>query len=249
MDRQRNVDLSSFNTLGLGSRARDLVVYDNVTQLPALQALVEQGERIFVLGGGSNVVLAEQVDALVIKVESKGIGLLQERDDAYIVEAQAGECWHDFVQYCLNQGWPGLENLALIPGTVGAAPVQNIGAYGLELEQRVHSVLAWSFKEGKEVELSAAECGFAYRDSRFKHDPAGSWLILAVRFALPRQWTPVLEYPDLNKQAHLAGSQTLNVFLMRFARFAVKNCLTLVSWVMRAVSSRIPLCRPSSVMP
>lgn len=205
MDRQRNVDLSSFNTLGLGSRARDLVVYDNVTQLPALQALVEQGERIFVLGGGSNVVLAEQVDALVIKVESTGISLLQERDDAYIVEAQAGECWHDFVQHCLNQGWPGLENLALIPGTVGAAPVQNIGAYGLELEQRVHSVLAWSFKEGKEVELSAAECGFAYRDSRFKHDPAGSWLILAVRFALPRQWKPVLEYPDLNKQAHLAG--------------------------------------------
>ncbi|MGR7947791.1 UDP-N-acetylmuramate dehydrogenase [Alcaligenes sp. RM2] len=205
MDRQHNVDLSSFNTLGLGSRARDLVVYDNVTQLPALQALVEQGERIFVLGGGSNVVLAEQVDALVIKVESKGIRLLQEEEDAYIVEAQAGECWHDFVQYCLNQGWPGLENLALIPGTVGAAPVQNIGAYGLELEQRVHSVLAWSFKEGKEVELSAAECGFAYRDSRFKHDPAGSWLILAVRFALPRQWTPVLEYPDLNKQAHLAG--------------------------------------------
>jgi UDP-N-acetylmuramate dehydrogenase len=205
VDRQHNVDLSAFNTLGLDSCARDLVVYEQLGQLPELQAAVEQGERVFVLGGGSNVVLAEQLDALVIKVQSKGIRLLAQHDDGFIVEAQAGECWHDFVQYCLQQGWPGLENLALIPGTVGAAPVQNIGAYGLELEQRVHSVLAWSFKEGRLLELSAPECGFAYRDSRFKRDPAGSWLIVAVRFMLPRPWMPVLEYPDLNKQAHLAG--------------------------------------------
>lgn len=206
VNRQLDVDLTSFNTLGLRSRARELVVFDDAAQLPALQALVEQADAFFVLGGGSNVVLSGQVDPLVIKVQSRGIRLLETRDDAHIVEAQAGEVWHDFVGHCLEQGWPGLENLALIPGTVGAAPVQNIGAYGVELEQRVHSVLAWNFRQARLVELPAANCGFSYRDSRFKHDPAGTWLIVAVRFALPRPWTPVLDYPDLRQRSALAGT-------------------------------------------
>ncbi|WP_341668982.1 UDP-N-acetylmuramate dehydrogenase [Alcaligenes sp. SDU_A2] len=206
MNRQCDVDLTSFNTFGLCSRARDLVVFDDVAQLPALQAVVQQAGEVFVLGGGSNVVLAAQVEPLVVKVQSRGIHLLESRPDAYIVQAQAGEAWHDFVQHCLEQGWSGLENLALIPGTVGAAPVQNIGAYGVELEQRVHSVLAWNFKQARLMELPAAQCGFSYRDSRFKHDPAGTWLIVAVRFALPRPWAPVLDYPDLRQHSVLGGA-------------------------------------------
>lgn len=204
VNRLLHVDLTPFNTLGLRSQAREVVLFDDIGQLNALQALVEQAGGFFVLGGGSNVVLADQVEPLVIKVQSRGIRLLETRPDAYIVQAEAGEIWHDFVQYCLEQGWSGLENLALIPGTVGAAPVQNIGAYGVELEQRVHSVLAWNFHQARLVELPATECGFSYRDSRFKHDPAGTWLIVAVRFALPRPWTPVLDYPDL-RQRSMAG--------------------------------------------
>ena len=201
VNRLQNVDLTSFNTLGLRRQARELVLFDDVRHLDQLHTLVEQTSGFFVLGGGSNVVLADPVEPLVIKVQNRGIRLLETRPDAYVVEAQAGEIWHDFVQHCLAQGWPGLENLALIPGTVGAAPVQNIGAYGVELEQRVHSVLAWNFRQARLVELPATECGFSYRDSRFKHDPAGTWLIVAVRFALPRPWAPVLDYPDLRQRS------------------------------------------------
>ncbi|GAB2912018.1 UDP-N-acetylmuramate dehydrogenase [Paralcaligenes ginsengisoli] len=159
--------------------------------------------RVFVLGGGSNVVLAPRLDSLVIKVESRGVRVLADSGDALIVEAQAGEVWHDFVALCIANGWNGLENLALIPGTVGAAPVQNIGAYGVELDQRFHSLLAWDLHERRQVEMSPAECGFAYRDSFFKHAEPGRWLIVAVRFCLPKPWRAVMSYPDLRRHPAL----------------------------------------------
>ncbi len=111
--------------------------------------------------------------------------------------------------HCLAQGWPGLENLALIPGTVGAAPVQNIGAYGVELDQRFHSLLAWDLQAGREVEMGPEDCRFAYRDSVFKRDAPGRWLIVAVRFRLPVEWRPVLEYPDLQRHASLQQREVL----------------------------------------
>lgn len=98
----------------------------------------------------------------------------------------------------MTRGWPGLENLALIPGTVGAAPVQNIGAYGVELNERIDAVQVWDFKRACQRWLSVAECQFGYRDSVFKHASGQDWLVLRVRFALPRQWQPVLDYPDLH---------------------------------------------------
>lgn len=191
-------DLEACNTLGLPARARVLRIREH-SILPALSRLAQQGERLFVLGGGSNVVMSAQPQCLIAKVETRGVRLLAEEPDAWVVEAQAGEPWHAFVATCLAQGWPGLENLALIPGTVGAAPVQNIGAYGLELEQRVHSVLAWNMEAAQQVELSPAECGFAYRDSMFKRSDSGRWLILAVRFRLPRVWQALLAYPDVQR--------------------------------------------------
>jgi UDP-N-acetylmuramate dehydrogenase len=133
----------------------------------------------------------------VLRIALRGIRLWRDTADHWIVEAAAGESWHGFVTRCLDQGWAGLENLALIPGTVGAAPVQNIGAYGLELDQRLHSVVAWDLRAGRERTLLPADCGFAYRDSMFKRDGAGRWLIARVRFALPKSWAPRLDYPDL----------------------------------------------------
>ncbi len=193
------------NTLGLSSQARRAQRLSSLQQLPALVDWVqEQTEDAFVLGGGSNVILPPDVGRPVVLVQNKGVRLLRETATARIVEAQAGEVWHDFVSVTLSQGWAGLENLALIPGTVGAAPVQNIGAYGVELQQRVDSVLVWDFREARQVELSAADCGFRYRDSIFKQAGNGRWLILAVRFALPLDWTPVLDYPDLRKHPRLA---------------------------------------------
>ncbi|AOB30287.1 UDP-N-acetylenolpyruvoylglucosamine reductase [Bordetella sp. H567] len=198
-------DLTALNTFGLASTAQAYVRIVSPRQLPALSALAKRHGRVFVLGGGSNVVLPSTMDGLVAHMAIPGIRLLEAREDAWVVEAGGGENWHGFVDHCLRQGWDGLENLALIPGTVGAAPVQNIGAYGVELDQRFLGLSAWDIERGEMIEMSARDCHFAYRDSRFKHDEPGRWLIVAVRFALPRPWRPVLDYPDLQRHPALAS--------------------------------------------
>lgn len=202
-------DLTSLNTLGLHSHAQELLRYQSPEQLPELSSVASRYSSVFVLGGGSNVVLAPTLACLVIKVESRGISIYEQTDSQLIVEAHAGEVWHDFVSTCVDRGWAGLENLALIPGTVGAAPVQNIGAYGVELDQRFHSLVAWDLHKGQAVEMNAADCGFSYRNSFFKQAEPGRWLIVKVRFALPRQWQPVLGYPDLQRHPVLEKAGAL----------------------------------------
>lgn len=196
-------DLTSCNTLGLTAYASHLVRYQTDDDLAQIATLAQRHRHVFVLGGGSNVVLPTHFSGLVIKVESSGVRLLETTSTHYLIEAQAGQVWHDFVDTCISKGWYGLENLALIPGTVGAAPVQNIGAYGVELQQYVHSLLAYDLHTATTVELSGSECEFAYRDSFFKRQPMGQWLILRVRFCLPIQWAPVLTYPDLQRHPGL----------------------------------------------
>ncbi|AKQ54351.1 UDP-N-acetylenolpyruvoylglucosamine reductase [Bordetella hinzii] len=191
-------DLRGLNTFGLASRADAFVTLEDEAQLPALSALAVDYPACFVLGGGSNLVLGESVAGLVVRVALRGIRLVEARPDVWIVEAAAGERWHEVVAHCVEQGWDGLENLALIPGTVGAAPVQNIGAYGVELSDRFDSLSAWDLREARATHFSAADCRYAYRDSVFKREP-GRWLITRVRFALPRPWRAVLEYPDLQR--------------------------------------------------
>ena len=191
--------LDTDNTLALASTAQRLVCLDQVSQIPALQQIAQTEPSRWVLGGGSNMVLAPYIAGLVIKVQNRGIRLVSETATEVIVEAQAGENWHRFVSFCLEQGWLGLENLALIPGTVGAAPVQNIGAYGVELEQRVHSIQCWDLERAQWQHYTAQQCEFAYRDSLFKRAGAGRYLITAVQFILSKAsgWQPVLRYPDL----------------------------------------------------
>ncbi|MFZ3126760.1 MAG: UDP-N-acetylmuramate dehydrogenase, partial [Rhodoferax sp.] len=170
------------------------------------------GAPKFVLGGGSNVVFTGDVKPLVLKVEVMGRRLVEETPKAVIVEAGGGEIWHDFVAWTLEQGYPGLENMALIPGTVGASPVQNVGAYGVELQDRFDSLDAMDLQTGQMFTLNAAQCAFGYRDSVFKHGgtlQSGGHqvlglkdraLILRVRFALPKVWKPVLGYADIEKK-------------------------------------------------
>lgn len=192
-------DLKVLNTFGLTSQAQAFVTLSTLAQLRALSELAARYPRVRVLGGGSNVVLPERVDGLLIKVALAGMRLLDDGPQARIVEVGAGEPWHKVVSECVANGWPGLENLALIPGSAGAAPVQNIGAYGVELADRFHSLSAWNLQTGQMVEMSAADCRFAYRDSIFKQDPPGRWLIVAVKLALPKPWQPMLDYPDLQR--------------------------------------------------
>ena len=162
------------------------------------------------LGGGSNIVLTGDVKPMVLKVEIMGRRLVRETARAWVLEAGAGENWHEFIAWSLAQGYPGLENMALIPGTVGASPVQNVGAYGVELQDRFESLDAVDLHTGQLFSLNAAQCGFGYRDSVFKHASkplglAGRALITAVRFALPKPWKAVLGYADLEKKRVQTG--------------------------------------------
>jgi UDP-N-acetylmuramate dehydrogenase len=207
---ERNVSLRAYNTFGLPALARTLVRITGDADVRRLLGDPELGRAPkLVLGGGSNLVLTRDVAQVVLKVEVRGLRLVETRDDAWIVEAGGGEGWHDLVAWTLEQGLPGLENLALIPGTVGAAPVQNIGAYGLELAERFESLDAVDLVTGRSVTLDAAACRFGYRDSVFKHTGfgglAGKSLITRVRLKLPRPWQPVLGYLDLERKRHETG--------------------------------------------
>jgi UDP-N-acetylmuramate dehydrogenase len=207
---EKNVPLRSYNTFGIVARAHTLVRIAGEADVRALQAdatLAAQAK--FVLGGGSNIVLTGDVRPVVLKVEVLGKRLVAETDKAWVVEAGAGERWHDFVAWTLDQGYPGLENLALIPGTVGASPVQNIGAYGVELQDRFESLDAVDLATGARFSLNAAQCAFGYRDSIFKHQGGlgleGRALITQVRFYLPKNWKPVLGYLDLERKMAATG--------------------------------------------
>lgn len=202
-----NVNLQPLHTMRLQAHAQHLVWFYERTQLASLRALVPQYEQVHVLSGGSNILFNPQVQGMVIGVRTQGIQLVQETSKHYVVEVEAGENWHKFVLLCLQQGWYGLENLALIPGMVGAAPMQNIGAYGVEVERYIHWVEALNWHTGEVVRLSRAECAFAYRDSIFKQE-RGQWLILKVCFAFPRHWQPILDYPDLQQAPELRGACT-----------------------------------------
>jgi UDP-N-acetylmuramate dehydrogenase len=158
-----------------------------------------------VLGGGSNVVLTGDFAGLVLLVALRGRRIVREDADAVYVEAAAGEPWHDFVAWTLAQGLPGLENLALIPGTVGAAPIQNIGAYGLEMCERFASLRAVELASGKTVEFDAHACAFGYRDSFFKREGRDRFVITSVVFRLPKAWQPRAGYADLARELAANG--------------------------------------------
>jgi UDP-N-acetylmuramate dehydrogenase len=210
---EHGVSLRAYNTFGLPATAHTLVRVASDADVRRVVDHPQLGRaRKLILGAGSNLVLSRDPDAAVIRVEIMGRRLLQTRDDAWIVEAGAGENWHELVAWTLAQGWPGLENLALIPGTVGAAPVQNIGAYGLELMDRFHSLDAVDLVTGRSVTLDAAACRFGYRDSAFKHTGfaglAGKSVITRVRLRLPRPWVPLLGYLDLERKIAETGNRT-----------------------------------------
>lgn len=196
------VSLKPYNTFAIDAVANRFTELNDLADLPALLASDEyRNDRPFWLGGGSNIVLSGDLERLVIKVGLRGIRLLQQQSDSVIVEAAAGEPWHDFVQYTLAQGWYGLENLSLIPGTVGASPVQNIGAYGVEVKDCLDSVVCADLTaNGQRCEIAAADCAFAYRNSVFKHELKERMLITAVRFRLSTQPTPRIDYGDIRRE-------------------------------------------------
>lgn len=219
---EKNVPLQPYNTFGIAAKALRLVRLRSEADVAALLVNPANAGPKFILGGGSNIVITGDVRPLVLKVEIMGKRLVEETAKAFIVEAGAGEDWHELVAWTLANGFPGMENLAMIPGSVGASPVQNIGAYGVELQDRFDSLDAMDLETGQPFTLNAAQCAFGYRDSVFKHTStasgsapgfglAGRALITRVRFALPKAWKPVLGYADLDRKLAQQGVESRDI--------------------------------------
>jgi len=208
----QKASLAARNTLALAARAEFLASIESREQLATVAAhpLLSRLPR-FILGEGSNLVLAADFPGIVLKMELKERKLAGEDDSCYYVSAAAGENWHEFTQWTLQHGFFGLENLSLIPGTVGAAPIQNIGAYGVEAGDFLHEVEAFDFANGEIRFFSAPECKLAYRSSIFKQEGwhlCGRYAILRVVFRLPKQWQPRTEYGDIRKRLELRSIRT-----------------------------------------
>lgn len=190
-------DLTPLNTMGLVAHARYGAYVKSVSELEALDDFARsKGLPLRIIGGGSNLLPHENVDAVVGVMAMRGCAVTGSTEDSTLVTAQAGEDWSSFVRWTVGQGLGGLENLVEIPGTVGAAPIQNIGAYGLEIADRFHSLTAYDLVEGGLRVFTKAECGFAYRQSVFKQTE-GRYVVMLVTFALPKVWKPVLGYAGL----------------------------------------------------
>ncbi|MDX1297671.1 MAG: UDP-N-acetylmuramate dehydrogenase [Pseudomonas sp.] len=194
------VSLKPYNSFAVEACASHFAEAENDQQVrDALSYAQAQQLPLLLLGGGSNLLLTADVEALVLRMASRGIRVLEDDGEHVLIEAEAGEPWHPFVQWTLTQGFAGLENLSLIPGTVGAAPVQNIGAYGVELKDLFVGLTALDRYSGELREFSLQACGFAYRDSLFKRE-SGRWVILRVRFALSRSAALHLGYGPVSQR-------------------------------------------------
>jgi UDP-N-acetylmuramate dehydrogenase len=202
---ESNVSLQPFNTFGVEARAAHFVRIATVEELEQLLTDAHWGTLPrLVLGGGSNLLLTRDFEGLVVRIELAGVEPLGSHDGSLLVRVGAGENWHRTVERLLREGHPGLENLALIPGSVGAAPIQNIGAYGVELAERFAALDAWDTTTATRVRLDAVQCEFGYHDSVFKREP-GRYIVLAVTLALPLVWQPVTGYADVAAELKARG--------------------------------------------
>lgn len=195
--------LASLNTFGVAARAQlllEIETEEDVLSLPAFNPA-----RDLVLGGGSNVLLVSDVPGTVLLNRIAGIEVIEQDDQQVLIEAGAGENWHKLVRYCVRQGWSGVENLALIPGLAGAAPIQNIGAYGAELATALESVTAWDMHTATWAVLDNNQCRFGYRDSLFKSIEPGRYFITSIRLRLNKEFSPQLGYAGLEESLYEAG--------------------------------------------
>lgn len=206
LDIRHDQSLRALNTFGIEAKASAYLQVTGVDDLRAVRSDPGLSKlRRLVLGGGSNLLLTRDFDGLVLHMSNIGIAVTGEDKDSMYVTAQAGENWHDFVQWTLAHGYPGLENLSLIPGSVGASPIQNIGAYGAELAEFVHALKAFDFQTGDILTLPRSDCHFAYRDSIFKQALRDRAAILEVTFVLPKRWQPNLRYAELATELQSRG--------------------------------------------
>lgn len=198
MNIEKQVSLLSYNTFGIDVKASQLVVVKDSEQLPKIFKLVDS-KPFFLLGGGSNVLFTKDFDGVLIKNEISGIKIIEQTNKEVVIEVGAGEVWHDFVLHCLAQGWYGLENLSLIPGTVGASPIQNIGAYGVEVKDNFESVEFYQISTGLVKVFKSEDCRFGYRESVFKTGLKGDFVITKVQYRLSKEPSVDIKYGAINE--------------------------------------------------
>jgi len=181
---EENISLKNYNTFGIDVTAKRFICIDSVYQL---QELLKVEKDIFLISGGSNMLLTKDIEKLVVHIDIKGVSIDQENENEVFLTVNAGENWHEFVLWCVDNNYGGLENLSLIPGNVGTCPIQNIGAYGVEVKDTITKVEALHIETGKLVQFSNEECKFGYRNSIFKNEVKGKYIITSVSFKLTKQ--------------------------------------------------------------
>lgn len=214
MQIQDNVSLLPYNTFHIDVKAKQFARFSGTEELDGLfnnSRSTSHGSRFLILGGGSNILFTQNFDGLVLKNELKGIELVKEDDLHYYVKAGAGENWHQFVLYCIRRGYAGLENLSLIPGCVGASPMQNIGAYGVEIKDVFESLQAYDTEDKKVAEFTLNDCEFGYRESVFKTKHKGRFIILNVTYRLNKQPIFHTSYGAVEQELQAMGVQQLSI--------------------------------------
>lgn len=196
---QHQVNIKNHNTFGMDVQVRQMSIITHKDDLAHINGNNEQLLPYFILGGGSNLLLLNDIDAWVLKNECKGITTLQEDEQHIWLQVGGGEVWHDFVMYCVENNYAGIENLALIPGTVGAAPIQNIGAYGVEVKEVIEEVHAYDLAHDQWLNFQHQDCEFGYRESVFKRKYKNKYFIYAVTFKLNKTASFRTNYGDIQK--------------------------------------------------
>ena len=202
MEISENISLQALHSFGCNEKANYFAKIDSIGAIEkSIQWAKENNTPYLILGSGSNILFTKAFEGLVLKMEIMGIKKLKETASEVFLEVGAGENWHHFVIYCVQKGWGGVENLSLIPGTVGAAPIQNIGAYGVEAKDSIESVTAFDTQSGNFVTLKNSECSFGYRTSLFKKD-TNRYIISSVQFVLQKQPIFRTEYGAIKEVLH-----------------------------------------------
>jgi UDP-N-acetylmuramate dehydrogenase len=220
---QENISIQAFNTFGIDVKARYYFSLQTLTQLEELASLPAIHSSRLVLGGGSNVLFTRDFNGIVIHNQLRGIEVVEEDDDTIWVKAAAGENWHSFVLHCIENNWCGIENLSLIPGKVGASPMQNIGAYGMEIKDVFHELEAWNIQKEQVDTFDREDCQFGYRESVFKHDLKNQYLILSVTFRLSKRPNVNVSYGAIEEVLNTMGVENPGIKEVSNAIIAIRQ--------------------------
>ncbi|HEX4878003.1 MAG TPA: UDP-N-acetylmuramate dehydrogenase, partial [Chitinophagaceae bacterium] len=222
MQIQENISLRRYNTFGIDVRARYFSTFKNSDEL---EELITNDSRLpaLILGGGSNILFTKHYDGLVLKNEIKGIAELHEDSEYVYVKAGAGENWHQFVLYCIQRNWSGIENLSLIPGNVGASPMQNIGAYGVEVDDVFWDLEAYHLQDKKNVTFTRSDCEFGYRESVFKKKYKEQFAILNVTFQLRKRPRFNTSYGAIEQELEKMGVKELSIKAISDAVISIRS--------------------------